>query len=178
MSWHISPTRFLWPATWGIVRRMDAERPTLDATDRAILRLLQRDGGMSLADISSVVGLTPTPCWKRIRRMEQLGVIAGRVVLVNPAMVGYPMSVFVSIESDDHSADWIDCFNGAIADMPEVVECWRVAGDVDYLLRVLLPDIAAYDAFYRRLVAAVPRLRNVTGRFAMEQVRSTTVVPV
>ncbi len=156
---------------------MDAPT-TLDPTDRAILRLLQRDAGLSLAEIAAAVGLTPTPCWKRIRRMEQAGVITGRVALVDPAKLGLPLSVFVSIESADHSAAWIERFNAALDAMPEVVECWRMGGDVDYLLRVLVPDIAAYDAFYRRLVSAVPCLRNVTGRFAMERVKVTTAVPV
>jgi Lrp/AsnC family transcriptional regulator len=152
--------------------------PHLDPTDRAILRLLQQDAGLSLAEIAESVGLTPTPCWKRIRRLEQAGVITGRVALVDPAMVGLPLSVFVAIESADHSAAWIGHFNVVLAAMPEVVECWRMGGDVDYLLRVVVPDIAAYDAFYRRLVDAVPSLRNVTGRFAMERVKATTALPV
>nr|WP_135468405.1 Lrp/AsnC family transcriptional regulator [Crenalkalicoccus roseus] len=152
--------------------------PALDAMDRAILRLLQRDAGLSLAEIAAEVGLTPTPCWKRIRRMEQAGVILGRVALVDPAKVGLPLSVFVEIESADHSAAWIERFNAALDTMPEVVECWRMGGDVDYLLRVVVPDIASYDAFYRRLVAAVPSLRNVTGRFAMERVKGTTALPI
>jgi len=150
----------------------------IDATDRAILRLLQRDASLSLAEIAAEVGLTPTPCWKRIRRLEQAGVITGRVALVEPARVGLPLSVFVAIESADHSAAWIQQFNAVLAELPEVVECWRMGGDVDYLLRVVVPDIAAYDAFYRRLVGAVPSLRNVTGRFAMERVKATTALPV
>jgi Lrp/AsnC family transcriptional regulator len=157
---------------------MDVDRPTLDDTDRAILRLLQRDAGLSLAEIAASVGLTATPCWKRIRRMEQIGVIAGRVVLVDPAMVGLPLSVFVSIECAEHSAQWLEAFAAFLSGVPEVVECWRMAGDVDYLLRLLVPDMTAYDAFYRRLVAEVPNLRNVTGRFAMERVRATTAVPL
>ena len=157
---------------------MDAALPQLDATDRAILRLLQRDAGLSLAEIAAAVGLTPTPCWKRIRRLEQAGVITGRVALVDPAKVGLPLSVFVAIESADHSAAWIERFNAALEAMPEVVECWRMGGDVDYLLRVVVPDIAAYDAFYPRLVGAVPSLRNVTGRFAMERVKGTTALPI
>lgn len=157
---------------------MESERPALDDTDRAILRLLQHDAGLSLAEIATSVGLTATPCWKRIRRMEQGGVITGRVALVDPARVGLPLSVFVSIEIATHSRAWIEAFDAFLATVPEVVECWRMAGEVDYLLRLLLPDMAAYDAFYRRLVAEVPNLRNVTGRFAMERVRATTVVPV
>lgn len=149
-----------------------------DATDRAILRLLQKDASLSLADIAKQVGLTPTPCWKRIRRMEQEGVIIGRVVLVDPEKVGLGLTVMVAIETGDHSASWIEAFAAAVAKMPEVVECWRLGGDVDYLLRVVVPDMAAFDAFYRRLTAEVPSLRKVTSRFAMERVKGTTALPI
>ena len=152
--------------------------PELDSTDRAILRLIQRDAALSLAAIAEAVGLTPTPCWKRIRRMEAAGVITGRATLLDPARVGLPLSVFVSLEIGDHSAGWIEAFARAVSAMPEVLECWRMGGDVDYLLRVAVADMAAYDAFYRRLTAEVPQLRNVTSRFAMERVKSTTALPV
>lgn len=155
-----------------------ADPTAIDATDRAILRLIQRDASLSLAEIAAAVGLTPTPCWKRIRRMEGAGIITGRVALLDPARVGLPMSVIVAIETADHSAAWIARFAEAVAAMPEVVECWRMGGDVDYLLRVVVPDMPAYDAFYKRLVAAIPSLRNVTSRFAMERVKSTTALPI
>ena len=150
----------------------------LDATDREILRLIQRDATLSLAAIAEAVGLTPTPCWKRIRRLERAGVIAGRVALLDAALVGLPLSVFVALEIADHSAAWIEGFAAAVAAMPEVLECWRMGGDVDYLLRVAVADMPAYDAFYRRLTATVPGLRNVTSRFAMERVKGTTALPV
>lgn len=152
--------------------------PRLDVTDRAILRLIQRDATLSLAAIAEAVGLTATPCWKRVRRMEEAGIIVGRVALLDSARVGLGLSVFVAIETADHSTTWIARFEAALAAMPAVVECWRMGGDVDYLLRVVVPDIAAYDGFYRALVAAVPGLRNVTGRFAMERVIATTALPV
>jgi len=150
----------------------------LDLTDRAILRLIQRDAALSLAAIAAEVGLTPTPCWKRIRRMEAAGIIAGRVTLLDPARVGLPLSVFVALEIADHSAAWIEGFARTVSAMPEVLECWRMGGDVDYLLRVAVADMAAYDTFYRRLTAEVPGLRNVTSRFAMERVKTSTVLPV
>ncbi len=150
----------------------------LDHTDRAILRLIQRDASLSLAEIAAEVGLTPTPCWKRIRRMEQAGIITGRVALVDPAKVGLGLSVFVAIETGDHSAPWIESFATTVGKMPEVVDCWRLGGDVDYLLRVVVPDMAAFDNFYRRLTADVPSLRKVTSRFAMERVKSTTALPI
>ena len=149
----------------------------LDATDRRILMLLQRDGALPLAEIAAAVGLTTSPCWKRIKRMEDAGVIRGRVAVVDPAKVGLPLTAFVEIEAGDHSPEWLARFADAMAAMPEVLDVWRMAGDVDYLLRVAVPDMAAYDAFYRRLIAAAP-LKNVSSRFAMEQVKGGTPLPI
>ncbi len=143
----------------------------LDRVDREILRLLAADASLSLADIAGKVGLTPTPCWKRIRRMEQDGVILGRVATIDPVKIGLPVSVFVAVETADHSSDWLQRFADNVAGMPEIVDAWRMSGDVDYLLHVVVPDIAAYDDFYRRLIAAVP-LRNVTSRFSMERLKA------
>lgn len=142
----------------------------LDKTDRDILRLLAMDASLSLADIAGHVGLTPTPCWKRIRRMEQDGIIQRRVAVIDPDKVGLPVSVFVEVETADHSSDWLTRFARVIADTPEIVDAWRMSGDVDYLLHVVVPDIAAYDGFYRKLIAAVP-LRNVSSRFSMERLK-------
>jgi Lrp/AsnC family transcriptional regulator len=149
-------------------------RPALDETDRRLLRLLARDATLSLADLSASVGLTQTPCWKRIRRLEQAGVITGRVAVLDPDRVGLPVSVFVSLETADHSAAWLARFAAIVAEMPEIVQAWRMSGDVDYLLHVVLPDLPAYDAFYQRLIGAVA-LRNVTSRFAMERMKSAPV---
>lgn len=146
----------------------------LDDTDREILRLLSRDATLSLADIGTAVGLTPNPCWKRIRRLEQAGVIAGRVAVLDPAKVGLPVSVFVALETADHSAAWLERFAKVVADMPEIVQAWRMSGEVDYLLHVVLPDLPAYDGFYQRLIGAVP-LRNVTSRFALERMKSSAL---
>ena len=150
----------------------------LDATDLTILRLIQADASLSLGDIAKEVGLTQTPCWKRIRRMEETGIITGRVTLVNAEKLGLGISVFVAIETGDHSAAWIESFAKTVADMPEIVECWRLGGDVDYLLRVVVSDMTAYDGFYRKLTARVSSLRKVTSRFAMECVKSTTALPI
>ena len=143
----------------------------LDRVDREILRLLSVDASLSLAEIADKVGLTATPCWKRIRRMEQLGIIMRRVALIDPAKVGLGVSVFVAVETADHSAGWLDRFAKVVAGMTEIVDAWRMSGDVDYLLHVVVPDIAAYDGFYRRLIEALP-LRNVTSRFAMERMKA------
>lgn len=143
----------------------------MDRVDREILRLLASDASLSLADIAAKVGLTPTPCWKRIRRMEQEGIIRGRIATIDPNKVGLPVSVFVEVETADHSGDWLRRFADVVATMPEIVDAWRMSGDVDYLMHVVVPDIAAYDEFYRRLIAAVP-LRNVTSRFSMERLKA------
>ncbi len=143
----------------------------LDRVDRQILRLLAEDASLSLGDIAAKVGLTQTPCWKRIRRMEQDGIITKRVALLDPDKVGLPVSVFVAVETTDHSSEWLARFAAVVATTAEIVDAWRMSGDVDYLLHVMVPDIAAYDLFYRKLIAALP-LRNVTSRFAMERMKN------
>jgi Lrp/AsnC family transcriptional regulator len=142
----------------------------LDNIDRAILRLLAEDASLSLNDIADKVGLTATPCWKRIKRMEEDGIIRARVAVLDADKLGLPVSVFVSVETADHSAEWLAKFAETIANTPEIVGAWRMSGDVDYLLHVIVPDIAAYDSFYRKLIGAV-HLRNVSSRFAMERMK-------
>ncbi|MBV9247807.1 MAG: Lrp/AsnC family transcriptional regulator [Acetobacteraceae bacterium] len=154
---------------------MPADRE-MDRLDREILRLISVDASLSLAEIAEKVGLTPTPCWKRIRRMEETGVIQRRVAVIDPAKVGLPVSVFVEVETADHSSTWLQRFAEVVRTMPEIVGAWRMSGDVDYLLHVVVSDITAYDEFYRRLIAAVP-LRNVTSRFSMERLK-TAPLPV
>jgi Lrp/AsnC family transcriptional regulator len=149
---------------------MAAEKD-IDRRDREILRLLSADASLSLAEIAAKVGLTPTPCWKRIRRMEQDGIIRRRIAILDPDKIGLPVSVFVAVETADHSSEWLNRFAEVIQNTPEVVDAWRMSGDVDYLLHVVVPDIAAYDQFYRRLIAAVP-LRNVSSRFSMERMKA------
>jgi Lrp/AsnC family transcriptional regulator len=151
-----------------------SEDKELDRVDREILRLLSLDASMSLADIAEKVGLTATPCWKRIRRMEQDGVILRRVAIIDADKVGLPVSVFVAIETADHSSEWLSKFADVIRDTPEIVDAWRMSGDVDYLLHVVVPDIASYDKFYRRLIGSVP-LRNVSSRFSMERMKSAAL---
>src|SRR5579872_4740260 len=146
-----------------------AERD-LDRLDREILRLIASDASLSLAEIAEKIGLTPTPCWKRIRRMEEAGIINGRIARIDPIKVGLPVSAFVAVETADHSAGWLQRFADVVRDTPEIVDAWRMSGDVDYLLHVVVPDIAAYDGFYRKLIAAIP-LRNVSSRFSMERMK-------
>lgn len=145
----------------------------MDRIDRKLLALLQENASYSLAELSDKVGLSQTPCWKRIQKLEANGVITRRVALLSPEKIGLGLTVFVSIETADHSAAWLQRFAEAVTAMPEVMELYRMAGDVDYMLRVVVEDMAAYDAFYKRLIAAFP-LKNVSSRFAMERVKSTT----
>lgn len=145
----------------------------LDPMDVKILKLLQQDCTRPVAEIGKDVGLSTTPCWRRIQKLEEAGVIKGRVAVLDPPKVNAGVTVFVSIKTDQHNVDWLQRFHAAVVDFPEVVEFYRMSGDVDYLLRVVVPDIAAYDGFYKRLIESIP-LKNVTSRFAMERVKSTT----
>ena len=149
----------------------------MDAIDRQIIAILQEDASLPVAEIGKAVGLSSTPCWKRIKRLEEARIITGRVAIVDPAKVGLTTTVFVSVETGDHSKAWLTKFADVVRAMPEVMDVYRMAGDVDYMLRVVAPDIAAYDAFYQRLIAAVP-LKKVTSRFAMERIKSTTALPL
>jgi Lrp/AsnC family transcriptional regulator len=149
----------------------------LDSIDRRILRELQRDATIPIAELAQVVGLSQTPCWKRIKRLTDTGVITRRVALVDRDKLDLGLVVFVSVRTSRHDAEWLDAFAGAAQALPEVVEFYRLSGDTDYLLKVLVRDISAYDDFYKRLIAAVP-LSDVSSAFAMEQIKSTTAVPV
>jgi Lrp/AsnC family transcriptional regulator len=149
----------------------------MDAIDRKILAVMQEDASLSVAEIGSRVGLSSTPCWKRIQRLENDGVIQKRVALIDPVKIGLGITVFVSVETGDHSQEWLGRFAETVGGMPEVMEFYRMAGDVDYMLRVVVPDIAGYDTFYKKLIGTVS-LKNVTSRFAMEKIKSTTSLPI
>lgn len=149
----------------------------MDEIDHKILEFLQQDATVSVADIAERVGLSPTPCWRRMQKLEQSGVITGRVALLNPNLVGAGLTVFVSVEAGDHSEDWLKRFADGVMAMPEVVGFHRMAGDIDYLVQVVVHDMAAFDDFYKRLIAVAP-LKNVTSRFAMERLKSTTALPL
>lgn len=149
----------------------------MDQTDLKILAILQEDCSLPVAEIAARVNLSQTPCWRRIQRLEASGVIQRRVAILDPDKIGFGISVFVAVETGDHSQDWLQRFAAAVAAMPEVMEVHRMAGDIDYLLRIAVADMPAYDAFYRKLIAAVP-LKNVTSRFAMERVKATTAYPL
>lgn len=150
---------------------------TLDLIDRKIVAALMADATTPIARIADAVGLSQTPCWKRIQRLEASGVILRRVALADPARLGLGLTVFVGIEAPDHSAEWREDFARALTRLPQVMEAWRMAGDADYLLRIAVADMAGYDAFYRQLTGAVP-IKAVTAQFALESLRHSTAYPV
>jgi Lrp/AsnC family transcriptional regulator len=149
----------------------------LDLIDRKIVAELMRDATMPIAQIADKAGLSQTPCWKRIQKLESAGVLTCRVALADPAKLGFGLTVFVGIEAPDHSPDWRDTFARAVEAIPEIMEVYRMAGELDYLLRVSVLDMAAFDALYKRLTDAVP-IKNVTSHFAMERMKFTTAYPI
>ena len=149
----------------------------LDKTDIQILNILQEDASKPVADIAAKVGLSVTPCWRRIQKLEETGIIRQRVALLDAEKLGLGMSVFVAIKTDQHNADWLAEFAGMIKKSPEVVEFYRMSGEVDYLLRVVVPDMAAYDRFYKSLISTV-KLSDVSSSFAMEEIKNSTALPL
>ena len=149
----------------------------MDSFDRKILTCLQSDASLSVAEIAEQVGLSATPCWRRIRNLEKAGIIRGRVALLDRHKLGLGTTVFVAVRTREHTEDWLDAFARAVNDFPDVVELHRMSGDVDYLLKVVVADITAYDDFYKRLIARVP-LSDVSSSFAMEEIKSTTALPL
>lgn len=150
---------------------------SLDEMDIKILGLMQKDCTQPVADIGRQVGLSTTPCWRRIQKLEEAGVIQRRVALLDPVKVNAGVTVFVFIKTDQHSINWLEKFHAAVVDLPEVVEFYRMSGDIDYLLRVVVPDIAAYDDFYKKLISRI-EISKVSSAFAMEQIKNTTELPL
>ncbi|MBA5637291.1 Lrp/AsnC family transcriptional regulator [Duganella sp. LX20W] len=149
----------------------------LDRYDYAILAALQADGTLSIAQLSEKVGLSSTPCWKRVRRLEDEGYIESRVAIVNRRKVGLPVTVFVSVRTSHHDEQWLARFAAAVIALPEVLEFHRMSGDVDYLLKVVTSDIDGYDRFYKKLIK-VSQLTGVSSAFSMEQIKFTTALPL
>lgn len=149
----------------------------MDDVDRKILSLLQGNADLALADIAERVGLSTTPCWRRIQNLEKSGVIRARVALLDAAKINLGVTVFVRIRTNRHDLEWLDQFARAVADIPEIVEVYRMSGEIDYVLKVVVPDIASYDAIYKRLIGAVPMM-DVSSNFAMEEIKLTTALPL
>jgi Lrp/AsnC family transcriptional regulator len=150
---------------------------TIDAIDRRILGVLQSDASLSVTDISERVGLTSTPCWRRIQKLETSGHIRRRVALLDEEKMNVGVSVFIAVRTNQHSADWLDRFRKAVSSLPEVVEFFRLSGEVDYLIRAVVPDIKSYDDLYQRLISKV-EIYDISSMIAMEKIKSTTEIPL
>jgi len=153
------------------------EKYVLDSKDRQILDALQNDAMIPIAEIAERVGLSTTPCWRRIQRLEQRGVIRRRVALLDPNSLNVPVSVFVAVRTNRHSAAWVTQFRKTLEAIPEIVEAYRMSGEIDYLLRVVVPDIAGYDLVYKQLIDKI-EFADVTSSFSMEELKHTTALPL
>ncbi len=149
----------------------------LDEVDRAILRLLQKDATLSVDEVSAKVNLSRNACWRRIKVMERARVITARVALVDPAHVGAPLTAMVLIRTNAHDAKWMEQFQTTLRTLPEVVGAYRMTGDLDYVLRVRVADVPAYDAFYKRLTSRIS-VSDISASFVMEEIKETTAVPL
>ena len=150
----------------------------LDKTDRIILSILQNDSTASLNDLAESVNLTTTPCWKRIKRLEDEGIISKRVALLNPEKLGLLFTAFVLLKTNDHSHEWYKNFVESVSIFPEIIEFYRMAGEYDYMMKVQVEDMKRFDSFYKKLVTSVPGIANVTSTFAMESLKYTTALPI
>ena len=149
----------------------------MDRIDKKILNVLQADASLSMADLADRVGLSQTPCWRRVRNLEAAGVIARRVAVLDPEKVNVGVTVFVGIKAGRHASNWLNDFAQAIDQIDEITEAYRLSGETDYLLKIVVPDIDAYDRVYKRLIAKVD-FADVSSSFAMEEVKTTTALPL
>ena len=149
----------------------------MDETDRKILRVLQADSSLSASDVARTVGLSASPCWKRIKRLQDEGIIKRQIAILDANRLGFGLTVFVSIRTGEHSSKWLKEFSDTITAMPEVQEFHRMAGEVDYLLKVVVRDMEAFDEFYKRLIE-ISALNEVTSRFSMEKIKETAMLPI
>jgi Lrp/AsnC family transcriptional regulator len=148
----------------------------LDTIDRKILDILQADATVPVATIADKVGLSAAPCWRRIKRMEDDGVIRRRVALIDRRKANVPMTLFVSVRTTRHAVQWLEDFRRVISDISEIVEAWRLTGEVDYLLRIVVPDVDAYDEVYKRLINRL-EFADISSAIAMEEMKYTTAIP-
>lgn len=149
----------------------------LDDIDRRILNQLQNDASLSVDALADRISLSRNACWRRVKRLETDNILTKRVALVDAKAVGLPLQVFVLIRTNDHSADWLKTFRGAVREMPEIIGAQRMSGDLDYVLRVRVEDVEAYDRFYQRLIGKVA-IADVSASFVMEDIKETTALPV
>ena len=149
----------------------------MDQTDLRILRILQEDSSLPVSDVAKKVGLSASPCWKRIKRMQDEGIIKSQISVLDAERLGFGLTVFINIKTGEHSTIWLKKFSATVTAMPEVVELHRIAGDVDYMLKVIVPDMAACDSFYKDLIGTAA-LTEVTSYFTMETIKETTALPI
>ena len=149
----------------------------MDNTDRRLLDLLQRDASLSLDDLSERAALSRNACWRRVKRLEEDGIIKARVTLLDARRINVGLTAFIALRTTEHSAEWLDRFSRAVRDIPEIVGVYRMTGDVDYLLQAVIPDVAAYDDLYKRLINRIT-LADVSSSFVMEEIKATTVLPL
>lgn len=153
------------------------KRPRIDSIDRRILARLQRDATLPIAELAEQVGLSLTPCWRRVQKLEEEGYILKRIALLDRRLLNACVTVFVAIRTTEHSIEWIERFHQALRDLDEVVDIYRMSGEVDYLIRAFIPDIQSYDELYKKLISKLPAT-NITSMFAMEEIKSTSEVPL
>ena len=149
----------------------------MDRIDKNILHWLQRDASLSVAELAEKVGLSSTPCWRRVQQLEKAGIITRRVALVDPRKINLGITAFVRVRTNRHDTDWLETFAQAAERIPEIVEVHRLSGDIDYLLRIVVPDIAGYDKVYKELISSAD-FADVSANFAMEEIKSTTRLPL
>jgi Lrp/AsnC family transcriptional regulator len=149
----------------------------MDRTDKRILELLQVDSELAVSEIGRRVGLSTSPCWRRIQRLEKNGYIKKRVALLDPNLLNLSLTAFVMVKTSQHNVEWLEIFANAVAELPEIVEVYRMSGEVDYLLKIVVPDIAAYDVVYKQLIEKIAFM-DVSSGFAMEVIKSTTALPL
>ena len=149
----------------------------MDQTDLRILRILQEDSSLPVSDVAKKVGLSASPCWKRIKRMQDEGIIKYQISVLDAERLGFGLTVFINIKTGEHSTNWLKEFSATVTAMPEVMELHRIAGDVDYMLKVIVPDMAAFDAFYKGLIGTAA-LTEVSSYFTMETIKETTALPI
>jgi Lrp/AsnC family transcriptional regulator len=148
----------------------------MDAIDRKILDILQTDASVPIAAIAEKVGMSTAPCWRRIRKLEEDGVIVRRVALLSRRKANVPMTVFVSVKAPRHAVEWLQAFRKLIAGIPEIVEAWRLTGEADYQLRIVVPDIETYDLVYQRMISRL-EFSDISSAIAMEEMKYTTAIP-
>lgn len=153
------------------------EKLRLDRIDRNILAHLQRDATISISDLADKVGLSSTPCWRRIQKLEESGIIKRRIAVLDRRLLNAKMTVFIAVKASGHSIEWIENFKNSLRDMPEIVDIYRMSGEIDYLLRAFLPDMESYDDLYKKIIKKVD-VTDVTSMFSMEEIKSTTEIPL